>query len=143
MDEFLQEFGERIAQELRNQLISANKDASGNLINSIEPIVVETSTGFEVQISALDYLEYVSNGRLAGTMPPISALLDWVRIRNIPESAVWAIATSIEQNGIEPTNVIPLTMEQITSQRSISELGGGVANFLQGEFIRQFNQSQN
>lgn len=58
--------------------------ASGTLINSIEAVVKETMSGFEIVGSAVYYAKYVENGRRAGAKGvPIEALIEWIRIKRI------------------------------------------------------------
>lgn len=56
------------------------------------------------QIWGREYTEQLVYGRKGGTMPPVSAILEWVYAKfglsgQQAESAAWAIATKIKQEG--------------------------------------------
>jgi len=55
-----------------------------------------------------NYIQYVENGRPAGKMPPISALEEWAKKRNIPtdNNTLYAIATAIKRDGIAPRPIL-------------------------------------
>jgi hypothetical protein len=130
----LNKFGEDYVTELVQRLIRDDKKASGNLIRSIDYEVLEVVTELidqsakwvvksysGVKINAADYLINVDQGRKKGAkMPPPSALIPWIKNRNIKfrdkkgrfitnKQTSFIIARGISKNGIKPTNVIEET----------------------------------
>jgi hypothetical protein len=82
------------------------KRATGNLIRSFNYRLQDTARGIQTQITALDYLTYVDKGRKIGTYPPIRPLLEWARVKGLPEGYAYGAQKNIFKGGIKPTNVI-------------------------------------
>jgi hypothetical protein len=122
----LEALGREYIAELTKQLISADKVASGNLINSLDYEVLETVDGLILRILSDEYLKWVDEGRRPGKRPPQKAILKWVKMRNIvikkqkPEQTAFIIARSIGKKGIKPTNVVKKTQQSIS--RNINTL---------------------
>lgn len=63
-----------------------------------------------VKIVSPQYIYQMEEGRRAGTMPPVSAIRQWIRDKNanagtdIPEEAAFAIAYVIKRDGIKVPN---------------------------------------
>lgn len=102
---------EQVAQDLVNFLQSEfdaqGHNATGAGSQSLEYITKKGAT-FNIQILGNDYLQYVNDGRQAGSLPPIQAIKEWVQIKGIAsgkeaENAAWAISKAIEREGI-PTS---------------------------------------
>lgn len=118
----LDDFGRMVIEELKNNLISLGKNNTGNLINSLTYEIIDTDNKLTVNILGADYLKVVDKGRAPGKQPPVSKLLPWVRSKNIkigktPESSAFAIAKSIADKGIKPTNVIDKTIENVKNNK--------------------------
>lgn len=115
----LDALGREYVAELTQQLISADKVASGNLINSLDYEVLETVNGLVLKIIADDYLKFVDEGRRPGKRPPQKAILKWVEQRGIKikkqtsSQTAFVIARSIGKKGIKPTNVLKKTQQAI------------------------------
>jgi hypothetical protein len=94
-----------------------DKFASGNLYNSLTATVMPNGDDFELVITYADYFKYVNEGRRPERKKvPLSALLDWIRIRGIKGrnkkgrfipnlSMAFAIQTNIYKYGIKPANI--------------------------------------
>ena len=94
-----------------------NKVATGQLLNSLTATVVRTPQGSQLVITYMDYFEAVNLGRRPEKKRvPISALLDWIKIRGIKGrnkrgrfipnlSLAFAIQTNIYKYGIAPSNI--------------------------------------
>ena len=82
------------------------KNATGNLVRSFNYRLQQTAQGIQTQITALGYLTYVDGGRKPGTYPPIRPLLEWARVKGLPEGAAYGAQKNIYKGGIKPTNVI-------------------------------------
>lgn len=102
----LDRFGRQYVSTLVGFLKKHNKSASGALINSIDYRLQETANEIKLVIESNDYLKYVDEGRKKGTYPNIQAIKNWATLKGIPQTAVFPIARSIFQFGIQPTNVI-------------------------------------
>lgn len=115
----LDALGREYVAELTQQLISADKVASGQLINSLDYEVLETVNGLVLKIIADDYLKFVDEGRRPGKRPPQKAILKWVEQRGIKikkqtsSQTAFVIARSIGKKGIKPTNVLKKTQQAI------------------------------
>lgn len=115
----LEALGREYVAELTQQLISADKVASGQLISSLDYEVLETVNGLVLKIIADDYLKFVDQGRRPGKRPPQKAILKWVENKNIkikkqtPSQTAFVIARSIGKKGIKPTNVLKKTQQAI------------------------------
>ena len=115
----LDALGREYIAELTSQLISADKVASGSLINSLSYEVLETVDGLILKIIADDYLQYVDQGRKPGKRPPQKAIIKWIETRGIKinkqstKQTAFVIARSIGLKGIKPTNVLKKTQQNI------------------------------
>lgn len=113
----LEDYGENIIRILTEELVRANKVASGRLINSLNYEVKPVGEAlYQIILTSEDYLKYVDKGRRPGSYVPIRALKEWVRFRGIPESAVYAINQNIFRFGIRPTNVISATINRLDNE---------------------------
>jgi hypothetical protein len=95
----------------------SNKVATGQLLNSLTATVVRTPQGSQLVITYMDYFEAVNLGRRPEKKKvPITALLDWIKIRGIKGrnkrgrfipnlSLSFAIQTNIYKYGIAPSNI--------------------------------------
>ena len=124
----LNKIGDIYIAELTQQLLSADKDASGNLIDSLDYEVLKTVDGFLLELKAASYLRYVDKGRKPGKMPPTKDIEKWVKEKGIQfrspkgrfityKQTSFIIAKSIGENGIKATNVIDKTQQSIISRR--------------------------
>ena len=113
----LDRYGENIIRILTEELIRADKVASGRLISSLSYDVKPVGEAlYQLILTSEDYLRYVDKGRRPGSYVPIRALKQWVRFRNIPESAVYAINQNIFRFGIRPTNVLRNTQTRLENE---------------------------
>ncbi len=106
-----QPLADDLQAKIKENLIAQDHRASGALLDSISVIVKELTGGWTIEGWALDYSRWVNNGRRAGTMPPISALLDWMQERGIGSDLkkeyqrrglAFVIGRSISRKGITP-----------------------------------------
>lgn len=126
--EALNELGELYVAELTKQLIAADKDATGNLIKSLDYEVLKKLDGFLLEIQAAGYLKYVDQGRKPNSkMPPVDSIIPWVKARGLQfrnkkgqfitrESTAFVISRSIGRKGIKPTNVIEKTQISVLNK---------------------------
>jgi len=82
------------------------KKATGRLVQSFNYRLRDTALAIQTEIYALDYLKYVDEGRKPGTYPPIKPLLQWARVKGLPDGVAYGAQKNIYKYGIKPTNVI-------------------------------------
>lgn len=119
----LEKYGEEVRNLYQDNLIRADKIATGALLNSVEFSVEQYGRRFDVVLTLADYWKWVEEGRKPGKMPPPSAILAWVLAKPVipkpnangriptPQSLSWAIAKSIEKKGILPTPALKRASE--------------------------------
>ena len=109
------DYGELFIEEITKQLLLNDKVVTGDLINSLDYRVIETVDTITLEILANPYLTVVDKGLKKGTFPNVDNIIKWVNARGIKSTDKsmktstqlgWAIAKSIERNGIKPSNVI-------------------------------------
>ncbi len=138
----LARFGQKLQEDLRQSLDDKNKNASGNLRQSIQAVpTVSFKDGiYTYTLAMADYYEFVDEGRKAGKMPPIESLVKWVRAKSafggleVNESkdvrgVAFGIAKNIAKFGIKPsyffTNVIDDgRLEQLTEDLALAGAKG-------------------
>lgn len=120
----LDQLGKDYIVELTNQLIAADKKASGNLIRSLNYEVIELMNNLLIKVSAASYLGVVDKGRRPGKQPPTGPIKKWIDIRGIKpgkkqtkEQLAFVIARSIGRKGIKPTNVIKKSINNILKMK--------------------------
>jgi len=95
------------------------KDASGELIKTIEVVVREQVGSIIIQESHVFYGDFVDKGRKKGVKRvPIDALEDWIRAKKFSiavdkiRGTAFAIQANIFKFGIKPTNWIDETVKR-------------------------------
>ena len=125
-DKALLDFGDRIIDEMQNQLFENKSVNTGDLARSITKQLVKSNEQDTLQVSLLWYGELLEDGgpaRKAGRMPPIRPIEGWIKRKNIPvptsfkspKSFAFAIAKSIEKRGAKKYSKKPFIMESINN----------------------------
>lgn len=100
----LEQYKDKIVEQLKDRLAQQGLVASGKLQNSIYGVVTQTG----INIFAEDYGIFVEEGRGPGKMPPRNKILEWVESRNLQsinpkykrtKDIAWMIARSIAEKG--------------------------------------------
>ena len=123
-DKALLDFGDRIIDEMQNQLFENKSVNTGDLARSITKNIVKNKDQEVLQVSLLWYGELLEDGgpgRRAGRMPPIRPIEGWIKRKKIPvpstfkspKSFAFAIAKSIEKRGVKKYSKKPFIMESI------------------------------
>ena len=112
LDITLEQFGEKVVEDMQNQLFENNSVGTGDLARSIisEVKPLPNNQGEQLQVSLLWYGKLLEDGgpeRRAGRMPPIRPIEGWIKRKKIPvppafkspENFAWAIAKSIAKRG--------------------------------------------
>lgn len=81
----LRQVGGLVTRRLAQGLQENNAVASGSLEESITFRAYQQSSILGLEISMLDYWEYVDEGRKAGRMPPVSKIREWLTYPNVRE----------------------------------------------------------
>lgn len=113
IEEALEEFGERIKDQMIEQLMENKSFGKGDLARSIKGTVTQPSKDdYLLTISMLWYGKAVDEGigRGPGKMPPVQDIQDWIKYKKIPkpssfpttEAFAWAVAKTIAKNGTDP-----------------------------------------
>lgn len=116
-DEIIKEEIDAILSDIKKLYKESGKKASGEFEKGLEA-VYEPNKG---TIRGFVYLA----GRKAGKMPPVAAILSWLKIRGIRSfkksqsvnSLAWAIARKIAREGTKAENALKIYEEVITPQR--------------------------
>jgi len=126
LDIALQDFGDRIIDEMQNQLFENKSVNTGDLARSITQNIVTQEDKEILQVSLLWYGELLEDGgpgRRAGRMPPIRPIEGWIKRKKIPipsafkspKSFAFAIAKSIEKKGVKKYSKKPFILESINN----------------------------
>lgn len=120
--QFLNDFGKELADKYKRSLVNDDAVDSGKLLNSIRYIFNKNNTSFEISMQMAEYWKYVENGRKSGKFPPISAIREWVKVKQViprpyngklptENQLAFLIARSISKNGIRPKPIFNDTLD--------------------------------
>lgn len=120
--QFLNDFGKELADKNKRNLVNDDAVASGKLLNSIRYIFNKNNTSFEISMEMAEYWKYVENGRKSGKFPPISAIREWVNVKQViprpyngklptENQLAFLIARSISKKGIRPKPIFNDTLD--------------------------------
>lgn len=114
------------ANTYKRLLIASDKKATGNLIQSIQPLTIQfTNNKYSTSISLASYWKYVNYGRKPGKFPPINAILDWIKIKPVlprPKNGLkpptqkqlaFLISRKIARDGIKPGRQYEQALEMV------------------------------
>jgi hypothetical protein len=124
----LNDIGKDVVADIVQQLIAADKKATGDLINSINFEVLEVAGGVLLNILSNDYFDFVDKGRSPGKMPPVSSIRPWVEAKGIKmttssgilmssNQSAFVIARSIGEKGIKPLNIKDKVIQDILNNK--------------------------
>ena len=127
----LNDFGNFIITTYKSQL-EAEQMNNGELYRTISYSVSTGTGGWVISVSLADYWKYVEYGRRPGKMPPVSAIENWINVKQIiPHSMTlksgktviptipqlsFLIARSIGQRGIPPKPLFKNSFEAAKQQ---------------------------
>ncbi len=128
-DQTLYSIGSYAMEMFREELTRLDKNASGALSRGFAATISNTLFGVQIDIDAEHYAHYVNAGRKAGLKGvPISALIPWVGVRNIPlngksaRSVAFAVQAKIKRDGIKPAPFIDNTINRINNNKTLDNL---------------------
>lgn len=120
----LNDLGGLIRDTYADELSVDEKRATGDLIDTLDYIVVSGDDSFAVSLKMQDYWKYVEyDSEWSNYPPPYSKILQWVKVKNIlphpdkdgnlptQEGLAWAIRHSIKENGIKGGHQLERTLD--------------------------------
>lgn len=127
----LNDFGDFIITNYKSQL-DAEQMNNGELYRTISYSVSTVNSGWVISVSLADYWRYIEYGRRPGKMPPLSAIENWIKVKQIiPHSMTlksgktviptipqlsFLIARSIGRRGIAPKPLFKNSFEAAKKQ---------------------------
>lgn len=123
----LGEYGQAIRNEYQDNLIRSDRVASGGLLNSVEFEVIQQGRRFLVNLNLAEYWRFLEEGTKPH-LPPISALLDWIKVKPIlprpgdngkiptPLQLAFAIRNKIGKEGTEGSQDLQKAQRTIMPQ---------------------------
>lgn len=135
-----------LAEDIKDKHIQLGQKATGDWEKSVS---VEREE-YSVSIWALDYAEYLVNGRAPGGMPPIDPLKRWVQAKlgvggKEGESIAWAVAKKIEKEGTniypEGTDLIDGVLTEARFLEIQEKIGQEMNLLIQQDLVRQFKEA--
>lgn len=108
----LEEMGNETLSSMRDILFTKDKNASGELINSLKYTIDYNNQSLDIEFEMADYGIFVDKGRRPGKMPPIDKIKPWMQLRGIPEKWAFPIARKIGKLGIPATPFFSSTIEE-------------------------------
>ena len=127
----LNDFGKFIITNYKSQLEAEHMN-NGELYRTISYSVSTVSSGWVISVSLADYWKYIESGRRPGKMPPVSAIENWIKVKQIiPHSMTlksgktviptipqlsFLIARSIGRRGIAPKPLFKNSFEAAKKQ---------------------------
>ena len=121
----LDEYAEKAEELYKRKLTDKGINASYKLLNSVKTTVKRGDDTFTVSINLEDYWIFVENGRKPGRFPPVSKILDWIRIKSVipysdsrgrlptEEQLAFLISRKIAEQGTEGRNVLFETVDEL------------------------------
>jgi len=114
------ERGKTFIVNIKQDLISEGKSATGNLVKGTKGTTKVSGTKVIFEGVAPDYYIFVDKGRRAGAkMPPIKPIQQWIKQKGLDLNA-FAVAKSIAKKGIKPTRIYTRAVEELKAELDLS-----------------------
>lgn len=78
----LEEYAVKVRNLYQDNLISHDRIASGDLLNSVEYVVQGNGQAWEVKLHLADYWKYVEEDT-SPHWPPVDKILEWIRVKPV------------------------------------------------------------
>ena len=78
----LRDFGQKIVDNYRAELEACNYQ-DGQLYRTLSYSVSTGTGGWVISVSLENYWKYIESGRRPGKMPPVSAIENWIKVKQI------------------------------------------------------------
>ena len=140
----LNKLGDRIIALIKELMLRRNKNATGRTLKSLRQATeIDTSFVYELDVYGSIVFQYINDGRQPNSkLPPKGSLLEWMKVRGIPQAAEYAVRKSIAIKGITPYPIIDLTVVQVQKQllgKASEEVLETVSDTLTKAFREGFN----
>lgn len=124
----MQEFADAVINTYKRNLEQSGRKATGNLLNSISPIVRVRGLDLELWLRLADYYYYVENGRKKGKFPPREPIRRWIEAKPViprpfadgtlptKEQLTFLIQRKIAREGYEGSQDLHRAMQEIDAQ---------------------------
>lgn len=139
--QILKSWGEDVLSSMRGILVANNKSATGDLINSLKYEITYKNEDLQLEFEMIDYGKYVDGGRLPGKQPPIQSILNWTRIKGIPDKFAFPIAKKIGKFGIKPVPFFDSTIESnknVLIKELESAMTKDITVWIQKQILKKF-----
>lgn len=93
--EALGRWGQRYEAEYKDQLIAHKKNATYDLLDSVEYLVKSKGQAMEMGLSLNDYWAYLEGGRPAGRWAPVAAIRRWVMAKPVKPYSEYGTKPSV------------------------------------------------
>ena len=126
LEAVLEEYATSVCALYRDKLSLHDHYASGNLINNMTYIIDRGVNSIEVSLKLEDYWKYVENGTRPH-WPPVSKILEWVRVKHILPSKTYngklptekqlafLISRKISEVGTKGTQDLSMTLHDLNT----------------------------
>lgn len=139
----IQNIANQVVELYKKQLDSQGINASSTLSKTATATVELNGNKLLISLNLEPYWKYVEYGRRAGKMPPIDAIVEWVRIKpiipnpingKIPDSRqlAYLIARKIGREGVEGRKPLTNTIYSNEVENLIQDI--------KNEIVRQLKQ---
>jgi len=133
--EFLTNMGNRYVAKIVEILKREDKVSTGRLIDSIDFTIGGEEGKHFINLIMEDYWYYVDQGRHPGKGVPKQSLLEWMRIKGIPESAYYAINYTIKRDGIQGIYFMQRAIDEI--ERDLEQQATDLTDQFEEEMYKQ------
>ena len=133
LQQALAQYGDAIADRYKTNLEASGRRATGNLITSVNTTLTVNELSFTIELQLEDYYKYVEEGRSAGRFPPVSKILEWIKVKPIlptpdrngklptENQLAFLIGRKIANEGFQGTYDLEHTMEEVDYSTIIEE----------------------
>lgn len=123
----LEEYGQEVRNLYQDKLITHDRIATGELLNSVEFQVEGDGQRWEVSLNVAEYWKYVENDTRPH-WPPVNKILEWIRAKPVlprpdkngklptPEGLAFLIARKISRAGTKGTHDLEESIEEINER---------------------------
>ncbi len=139
---------------LESKVITSDMIATRELADTIEVTSFYTNErNFKVVLRGVDYINMIEDGRKAGKMPPIRAILNWIEIKPIlprpgldkditNNQLAFLIARKIGNEGVPGKKLISQTLDEmldtyrpLLEQAILKDIERGIYKMMETEFF--------
>lgn len=138
--EILNKIADNLTDDMKAIIQLNGAMASGALFNTLRANVVGEKDVYKIQITYPFYGKFIDEGRNPGKMPPIKDIIEWTRLKGIPESAAFPIAKSIGKKGFKGINFTRVIYDKENKDALKKALEQDYTNFITTELLKNINK---